>query len=121
LLLSTDHLDTVTAYNYRLKLQGFYENCLDYESAVEAFEALCMELSNSRIAEMQKVGQSLTRNALEILNYFDSRKTNALLEGFNSMISLIKHRARGFKNMKNFMAMIYFVCGELALPKATIM
>ena len=34
LLLSTDHLDTVTAYNYRLKLQGFYENCLDYESAV---------------------------------------------------------------------------------------
>jgi transposase len=80
-----------------------------------------MELSNSRIAEMQKVGQSLTRNALEILNYFDSRKTNALLEGFNSMISLIKHRAKGFKNMKNFMAMIYFVCGELALPKATIM
>jgi transposase len=121
LLLSTDHLDTVTAYNYRLKLQGFYENCLDYESAVEAFEALCMELSNSRIAEMQKVGQSLTRNALEILNYFESRKTNALLEGFNSMISLIKHRARGFRNMKNFIAMIYFVCGELALPKATIM
>jgi transposase len=80
-----------------------------------------MELSNSRIAEMQKVGQSLTRNALEILNYFDSGKTNALLEGFNSMISLIKPRARGFKNMKNFMAMIYFVCGELALPKATIM
>lgn len=50
--MSTDHLDTVTAYNYRLKLQGFYENCLDYESAVEAFDVLCMELSNSRIAEM---------------------------------------------------------------------
>jgi len=113
--------NTVTTYNYRLKQQGSYENCIDYESAMEAFEAFCMELSNSRIAEMQKVGQSFTRNALEILNYFDSRKTDTLLEGFNSMISLIKSRARGFKNMKNFMAMIYFACDELALPKATIM
>ena len=60
-------------------------------------------------------------NALEILNYFDSRKTNALLKGFNSVIGLIKRKARGFRNMENFMAMIYFVCGELELPKATIM
>jgi len=44
-----------------------------------------------------------------------------LLEGFNSVIGLIKRKARGFRNMENFMAMIYFVCGELELPKATIM
>ncbi len=121
LLLSTDHLDTVIAYNYRLKLQGIYEGSIDYESAVEAFETLCLEMSNSKIVEIQRVARSLTRNAQEILNYFDSKKTNAILEGFNSMISLIKHRARGFRNMDNFMAMIYFVCGELTLPKATIM
>lgn len=46
---------------------------------------------------------------------------NALLEGFNSMPSLIKHRARGFRNMNSFMDMIYFACGELAIPKASIM
>lgn len=78
-------------------------------------------MSNSRIREIQKVGKSLTRNAVEILNYFDTRKTNVLLEGFNSVIGLIKRRARGFKNMNNFMSMIYFVCGDLQLPKATIM
>lgn len=121
LLLSTEHLDTTIAYNQKLKLQGVYEDCIDYESAVEAFESLCLELSNSSISELRRIGKSFTRNALEILNYFESKKTNALLEGFNSMISLIKHRARGFKNMKNFMAMIYFVCEELELPKATIM
>ena len=70
---------------------------------------------------MKKLGKSLVRNAIEILNFFDSRKTNAVLEGFNSVISLIKRKARGFKNMENFMTMIYFVCGELELPKATIM
>jgi transposase len=121
LLLNTEYLDTVTAYNFKLKLQGVYEHCIDYESAIEAFEGLCLEMSNSRVRELQKVGKSLTRNAVEILNYFDSRKTNALLEGFNSVIGLIKRRARGFKNMDNFMAMIYFVCGDLQLPKATIM
>jgi len=66
-------------------------------------------------------GKSLTRNAVEILNYLDSRKTNALLEGFNSVIGLIKRRARGFKNKDNFMTMIYFICGDLQLPKPTIM
>ncbi len=116
LLLNTEYLDTVTAYNFKLKLQGVYEHCIDYNTAVEAFESLCLEMSNSRIREIQKVGKSLTRNAVEILNYFDSRKTNALLEGFNSVIGLIKRRARGFKNMDNFMAMIYFVCGDLQLP-----
>ncbi|HKL59918.1 MAG TPA: ISL3 family transposase [Sphaerochaeta sp.] len=120
LLLDTEYLDTVTAYNFRLKLQDVYA-CNDYDTAVEAYEELCLQLCNSNINEMKKLGKSLVRNAIEILNFFDSRKTNAVLEGFNSVISLIKRKARGFKNMENFMTMIYFVCGELELPKATIM
>lgn len=120
LLLETEYLDTVIAYNFRLKLQDVYES-EDYDTAVEGYEELCLQLCNSTINEMKKLGKSLTRNAVEILNFFDSRKTNAVLEGFNSVISLIKRKARGFKNMGNFMAMIYFVCGELELPKATIM
>ncbi len=121
LLLSSDNLDTVIAYTYRLKLQGIYEGCLDYDEAVEAFEALCLEMSNSKVREIRKAAQTLTNNAVEILNYFITKRTNAVLEGFNSMIGLIKRRARGFKNMNNFMNMIYLVCGELELPKATIM
>jgi transposase len=120
-LLNTEYLDTVVAYNFRLQLQDVYGRSLDYESAVESFENLCLQMSNSPIREVQKIAKSLTRNAVDILNYFDSKRTNALLEGFNSMIGLIKYRARGFRNMKNFMAMIYLVCGELQLPKATIM
>ena len=120
-LLSTDYLDTVTAYTYRLKLQDVYEQHHDYDSAVEAYETLCLEMANSTVMEVQKLARSLTRNAVEILNYFDTRRTNAILEGFNSIISLIKRRARGFKNMKNFIAMIYFVCGNLEIPTSTIM
>ena len=121
LLLDAEYLDTVTANNYRLISQDAYQQSPDYDTAVEAYEGLCFGMSNSSIREMQKLGKSLTRNAVEILNFFDFRKTNALLEWFNSVIGLIKRKARGFSNMDNFMAMIYFVCGELELPKATIM
>jgi len=40
------------------------------------------------------------------------------------LISLYGEQAlakQDFRNMKNFMAMFYFVCGELALPKAAVM
>ena len=102
-------------------IKHIYQQSPDYDTVVEAYEGLCLEVSNSSIREMQKLGKSLTRNAAEILNFFDSRKTNALLEGFNSVIGLMKCKARGFRNMDNFMTMIYFVCGELKLPKTTIM
>ena len=42
-------------------------------------------------------------------------------KGFNSKISIIKNRSRGFRSMENFMSMSYFVCGELPMPFAHIM
>ena len=115
-----DNLDTVVAYNYRLRLQSIYE-LKDRDSACWEFEQLVMDLQNSPIKEMQYVGKSLAHNAEDILNYFDTGKTNSILEGFNSLISLIKNRARGFKNKENFKNMIYFCLGQLNFPKAQIM
>lgn len=51
----------------------------------------------------------------EILNYFDYRYTNAILEGMNSIIQNIKRRARGFRNDEYFKTMIYLGCGKLDL------
>ncbi len=56
------------------------------------------------------------RNHFEgILNYFDNRYTNAILEEMNSIIQNIKRRARGFRNDEYFKTMIYLVCGKLDL------
>ena len=54
----------------------------------------------------------------ENFNYteFLTSPTNAILEGFNSKISLIKSRARGFRNMDNFKNMIYFCMGGFDFP-----
>jgi transposase len=48
-----------------------------------------------------------------IINYLDSRINNGLLEGINSKIQLMKKRARGYRNIQNFINMIYFTCGKL--------
>lgn len=50
-----------------------------------------------------------------IVNYFDSKLTNGILEGINSKIQLAKRRARGFKSVKNYINMIMFTCGKLKL------
>ena len=121
-LLEVEYLDTVQAYSCRLELQDFYETHKAYdEEMVSAFEGMVIKFANSPVKEIRKFAACLTRNAVEILKYFQTLRTNAILEGFNSKISIIKSRARGFKNMRNFMNMIYFVCGELSLPLQPIM
>ena len=102
-LLQVEYLDTVKAYDMKLKLQDFYSRHKDYdEKTIFDFENMALDFCNSTMKEMQKFGEMLVRNAVEILNYFDTKRTNAILEGFNSKISIIKNRAREFRNMKNF-------------------
>ena len=101
-LLQVEYLDTVKAYDMKLKLQDFYFRHKDYdEKTIFDFENMALDFCNSTMKEMQKFGEMLVRNAVEILNYFDTKRTNAILEDFNSKISIIKNRARGFRNMKN--------------------
>jgi len=50
-----------------------------------------------------------------IVNYFDTKLTNGILEGINSKIQLAKRRARGFRNIKNFINMIRLICGKLKI------
>ncbi len=48
-----------------------------------------------------------------IVRFIESRLTNALLEGINHKIQLAKRRARGYRNIQNFINMAYFLCGKL--------
>jgi transposase len=54
-----------------------------------------------------------------ILNYFDSRITNGILEGINSIVQLIKRNARGYRNTQYFINMIYLKIGKLDFKMPT--
>jgi transposase len=60
----------------------------------------------------------LKKHLQGLLNYFKHKITNALTEGLNSKIQLIRAQARGFRNFKNYRVAILFECGKLDLyPK----
>ena len=48
-----------------------------------------------------------------IVNFVETRITNGVMEGINSKIQLAKRRARGYRNINNFISMIYFTCGKM--------
>ena len=53
--------------------------------------------------------KTVKNNFKGILQSIKTGITNAIAEGINSKIQMAKSRARGFSNMDNFKAMIYFL------------
>ena len=118
--LSKQKLGTGRAYRMRLELQAIYSECLTKDEAKSRMMRLTRWMLLSRLEEMKKVAKSLRRNMEEIINYFTYRTTNAMLEGTNSVTSLVKRRARGFRNMNHFRDMIYLQSAGLDLPYVTL-
>jgi len=73
----------------------------------------CDMAQDSEIAPFMMFVKTVKKHWNGILNYITSRLTNGILEGINSKIQLIKRRARGYRNTRNFINMIYFTCGKL--------
>ena len=99
---------------YRLKqlFKDFWE--LKDKQEAEAYLAFWCDLADeSRIQPFVKVAKTIRAHWTGIVNYIESRINNGILEGINSKIQLAKKRARGYRNTKNFINMIYFICGKL--------
>ena len=111
--LSKKRLKTSRAYQMRITLQDIYESCKTKEEAEPLLKKLVSWMRRSRLEPMKSFADLLKNHWDEILNYFDNRYTNAILEGMNSIIQNIKCRARGFRNDEYFKTMIYLVCGKL--------
>lgn len=113
LLKTTKHLKTARAYAMRVELQDIYEQCEDRESASARLKKLCTWMMHSRLEQMKDLCRLIRDHWDEILNYFDYKYTNAILEGMNSIIQNVKCRARGFRNIEYFKTMIYLNCSKL--------
>ena len=111
--LSKKHLKTGRACMIREELQEIYDSSETREEAEASLKKLYGWMVRSRIDEIKTLAGTIKEYWKEILNYFDTHDTNAILEGLNNVIQNIKTRARGFKNKRYFSAMIYLVCGNL--------
>lgn len=113
LMKSSKHLKTGRAYSMRAELQDIYDQACDRPTAEARLSKLCTWMMHSRLADMKKLCRLIKDHWNEILNYFNYKFTNAILEGMNSIIQNVKRRARGFRNTEYFKTMIYLNCSNL--------
>ena len=68
---------------------------------------------------MKQIAAMLTRHCDGILAWFDSRIANGLIEGINSLLQAAKAKVRGYRTLKNLVAITYLVAGKLDLRLPT--
>jgi transposase len=64
------------------------------------------------LRSFMRLAKTVEEHISHILQWFTSRLTNALMEGTNSLISVIKSRARGFWYAENLISMCYLVSAQ---------
>ncbi len=78
---------------------------------------VCMDMSPSFISGVElnfpDAAKTIKRHWDGVLRWFESHLTNGVLEGINSLVQAAKARARGYRNIENFKAMIFLVAGKL--------
>ncbi|MCX6841127.1 MAG: ISL3 family transposase [candidate division WOR-3 bacterium] len=104
-------LKTARAYHLRLVFQEFWDQA---KEAAEAFLRRWHSWAvRSRLSPMREAAATVKRHWSGILRWFESRVSNGVLEGINSLVQAAKARARGYRTAKNLITMIYLIAGKL--------
>jgi transposase len=111
--LSKQNKKTARAYQMKLVLQDIYNTSTDKTEASIKLNKLYQWAVRSRLEHIKVFAKTLKSNWQGLVNYFDSRLTNGVLEGINGLIQTAKRKARGFKNVSNFITIIYLIAGKL--------
>ncbi len=69
--------------------------------------------THSRIGPIIKVAKTIKKHWDGILRWFNSRLTNGLLEGTNSLIQAAKAKARGYRSPEYLITIAYLIAGQL--------
>lgn len=106
------NLKTARAYQLRLTLQELFQTSSREEG--EAFLKRWYFLAtHSRLPPMVAAAKTIKNHWDGVLNWFHSRLTTGLVEGFNSLLQAAKARARGYRSNTNFITMAYLIGGKL--------
>ena len=70
----------------------------------------------SRLEPLRKFVHTIRKHTDNILTFIDSRLTNAVSEGLNRIIRIVKNRASGFRTVQAFVDLIYLTIGDVDIP-----
>jgi len=104
-------LQTARAYEQAVKFDHFYE--LPADAAEEYLSRWIEEVRATELEPLHEFANMLESHWQGVIRWHQSRVSNGLLEGLNSLIQAAKRRARGYRSPRNYKAMIYLVAGKL--------
>ncbi len=110
--LKCSNLQTAEAYRMKLTLQDFYEQS-NLLAAGQFLEEWCEMATESGLPPFVKFAQALRDHATGVLRWFVKGLTNGILEGINSLIQAAKAKARGYRTVRNIVAIAYLIAGKL--------
>ena len=88
-----------------------------YRGAAEKFLKRWVTAAlRSRIPTLRKFVATLRAHFDNILSYIDRNLSNAVAEGLNRIIKIVKNRASGYRNLESFADLIYLTVGDLDIP-----
>jgi transposase len=113
--LSKKRLQTGKAYRLKLLLQELLDrgSTLTPSDARGQLKGWCRWALTCRIPEMREVAKMIKRHLDGILRWFQSRMTNGLLEGYNSVLRAGRGIARGFRTSANVILKSLLTAGKL--------
>lgn len=99
-------------FTLMLMFKDFWE--IKQPKAAMGYLAFWCDLAEgSNLAGFISASKTIKNHWEGIVNYTKSQISNGILEGINSKVQLAKKRARGYRNINNFINMIYFIAGKL--------
>ena len=119
----TQSLRTLDKANRRIyrawQLKDEFEQFWDYKApwAAERFIKHWMTSAlRSRLDPMRKFVNTLRQHYDGVLAFVGSRLTNAIAEGLNRIVKIVKNRASGFRTLDAFTDMIFLTVGDVDIP-----
>ena len=70
----------------------------------------------SRLPTLRTFVGTLRSHLPHILAFIDRPLTNAVGEGLNRIVKIVKNRASGYRHLDHFADMIYLTVGDLDIP-----
>ena len=112
------HLKTARAYQLRLAFQEIYSQPT-WEWGALFLDRWYQWAIRSRLEPMKEAARTVKRHRDGILAWFDSQIANGLIEGINSLVQAAKAKARGYRSIRNLVAITYLIAGKLDLKLPT--
>ncbi len=109
-------LKTVRAFHIRESFQEIYKSETKKEF-IRKLEKWYSWARRCRLEPMKEAAKTIKAHWDGVVQWYDSRINNGVLEGLNSLIQSAKSKARGFKTFRNFKIIIYLVTGDLDFTK----